>query len=1109
MSIAMDTHFKQGTLWYKDAVIYELHIKSFYDSNDDGIGDIRGLIQKLDYLKELGITALWLLPFYPSPRKDDGYDIADYRGVHPDYGNLKDFRFLLREAHDRGIRIITELVVNHTSDQNPWFQRARHAKSGSLHRDYYVWSDSADMYREARIIFKDFEASNWSWDPVAHSYFWHRFYSHQPDLNYDNPQVEKEIHRILDFWFAMGVDGLRLDAVPYLYEREGTSCENLPETHAFLKRLRRHVDERFTDRILIAEANQWPEDTVAYYGDGDECHMAFHFPIMPRLFMALRSEDRFPIIDILDQTPTILESCQWAMFLRNHDELTLEMVTDEERDYMYAAYARDARMRINLGIRRRLAPLLDNDRRRIELMNILLFSLPGTPVLYYGDEIGMGDNYYLGDRDGVRTPMHWSGDRNAGFSRANPQSLYLPVIIDPEYHYEAVNVENQQQNPASLLWWMKRAVSIRKRYRALPRGSIEFLMSENPKVLTFARVHGDETFLVVANLSRFSQYIEVDLSEYSGRIPVDVFSGQLFPGISGEPYLITLSPYGYYWFSLEPEVEKSSIPSDAALPEILVPGNWTGELSPTLIKELETRVLPRYLNTCSWFQDRIHGIRSVSVDDRISVSRSAEAMVMLILLVEYPSSTDRILLPLYWHSSEKPPTSIASMDRGAIARVHDEKARIILYDGIYHEGGRRMLLHLILEMNRVRGRLGHFQFEGRRHEMGHHRHHSQLVSARKGVSSMVLGDEYLFKLYHILEPGIRPEQEVVAFLSEKQRFPYVAPYLGKLVYEEKSSNAYTVGLLQSFTHQETDAWTLTTDAVRRYFIRVLSGNKNREMPPERLTFGLSGFAEDKSLEESIGALTLDQMRLLGRRTAELHIALSSSDTARGFVPEAFSNLSQRSLYQTLRSRMLKGFQSVKAAKKKTLPAREQEELGFMISNEEPVLDFLKFMITRTISGKKIRIHGNYDLRQIYYTGRDFLIVNFSGDQSLPSSQRRLMDSCLKDVASLLCSLHEAVFHVLHRDDLVRPEDVPDLGAWSEIWFRYLAALILTTYRERLSNEALIPDEDDGYEMLMIAFMLEKTIQEIQSNLVRSPESLLIPLKAFRLFIRARSMTVKA
>src|SRR5580698_9131504 len=539
--------------WYKDAILYEVHVRAFFDSVTDGIGDFGGLTQKLDYLEDLGVTAVWLLPFCPSPLRDDGYDISNYTDVHPSYGTLRDFRTFLRAAHDRGLRVITELVLNHTSDQHAWFQRSRRAAPGSRWRNFYVWSDTPEKYRDARIIFKDFETSNWTWDPLAKAYYWHRFYSHQPDLNYDNPEVQKTMFRVLDFWLELGVDGLRLDAVPYLYEREGTSCENLPETHEFLKKLRKHVDEKYGDRMLLAEANQWPDDSVAYFGQGkgDECHMAFHFPLMPRLFMGLRMEDRVPIVDILEQTPPIPETAQWALFLRNHDELTLEMVTDEERDYMYRIYAQIYQARLNLGIRRRLAPLLGNDRRRIELLCALLFSLPGTPVMYYGDEIGIGENIYLGDRNGVRTPMQWSADKNAGFSRANPQSLYLPINLDPENHYEAVNVDVQQRNPYSLLWWMRRLITLRKRWRAFGQGTLEFLQPENRKILACIRRFENETILVVANLSRFSQQVELDLAAYKSFTPIELFGRTPFSAITDKPYTLSLGPHAFFWFSLE------------------------------------------------------------------------------------------------------------------------------------------------------------------------------------------------------------------------------------------------------------------------------------------------------------------------------------------------------------------------------------------------------------------------------------------------------------------------------------------------------------------------------------------------------------------------------
>src|SRR5437870_2532845 len=589
------------SLWYKDAIIYELHVRTFHDSNADGIGDFRGLIEKLDYLQELGISAIWLLPFYPSPLKDDGYDIANYLDVNPNYGTLDDFRAFLDAAHERGLRVITELVINHTSDQNPWFKKSRRAAPGSPEREVYVWSDTPEKYKDARIIFKDFETSNWSWDPIAKSYYWHRFYSHQPDLNFDNPAVHEVVEQVCDFWLKLGVDGLRLDAVPYLYEREGTNCENLPETHVYLKKLRSHIDAHFSGRMLLAEANQWPEDAVSYFGNGDESHMNFHFPLMPRMFMALQMEDRFPIIDILEQTPAIPDNCQWAMFLRNHDELTLEMVTDEERDYMWRVYANDPTARINLGIRRRLAPLLANSRRKMELLNTMLLSMPGTPIIYYGDEIGMGDNIYLGDRNGCRTPMQWSPDRNAGFSRANPQQLYLPVTIDPEYHYEAINVENQQKNLSSLLWWTRRVIAMRRNFKAFSRGSLEFLYPDNAKVLAFLRRWENETIVVVANLSRFAQSAELDLSRFAGYVPMEVFSRNLFRPIRKSRYVITLGPHAHYWFALHAPTDGRRAPRKKVVPVINAPIELEKLLTNGQRATIEGEILPRYLQTCRWF----------------------------------------------------------------------------------------------------------------------------------------------------------------------------------------------------------------------------------------------------------------------------------------------------------------------------------------------------------------------------------------------------------------------------------------------------------------------------------------------------------------------------
>ena len=698
-------------LWYKDAIIYELHVRAFHDSNGDGIGDFRGLHEKMDYLQDLGVTALWLLPFYPSPLRDDGYDIADYTDVNPIYGSLTDFKAVLREAHRRGLRVITELVINHTSDRHPWFERARRAAPGSTWRDYYVWNDTPDKFQDARIIFKDFEHSNWTWDATAKAFYWHRFYSHQPDLNFDCPAVQRAVLDTLDFWLDLGIDGLRLDAVPYLYERDGTSCENLPETHAFLKVLRRHVDEHYPSRMLLSEANQWPEDAVAYFGAGDESHMAFHFPVMPRLFMAIRMEDRFPIIDILQQTPAIPANSQWALFLRNHDELTLEMVTDEDRDYMYRVYAQDAHARINLGIRRRLAPLLENHRGKIELMNGLLFSLPGTPVLYYGDEIGMGDNIFLGDRNGVRTPMQWSPERNAGFSHTNPQRLFLPVVIDPEYHYQAINVEAQQNNTNSLLWWMKRLIGLRRRHHAFGRGSLEFLYPENHKVLVFVRRHEAEQILVVANLSRFVQCVELDLSPFKGAVPVELFGRSTLPAVGERPYQLTLGPYAFYWLLLEPASSPRPAPcQENRAPAIEVAGVWQNVFDGAAVEHLE-RILPTYLQTEHWFTGQGGTPTAARIVERIPFCHG-DAWMMLVQVEFTEGEPRRLVLPVTFRKETREAADAESMppDAARIARLTikgasgtDDQAGI-LFDALADKRFAQALLDACARHRRTRDR---------------------------------------------------------------------------------------------------------------------------------------------------------------------------------------------------------------------------------------------------------------------------------------------------------------------------------------------------------------------------------------------------------------------
>ncbi len=858
MSRAQDnrTGLDPEPFWYKSGVIYEVHVRAFYDANGDGSGDFRGLTEKLDYIKDLGVTAVWLLPFYPSPLKDDGYDISDYCGVHPMYGTLGDFKQFLREAHRRGLRVITELVLNHTSDQHPWFQRARRAKPGSRWRNFYVWSDSPKKYHDARIIFKDVEVSNWTFDPLAKAYFWHRFFSHQPDLNYDHPEVHRAIFKVVDFWLDLGVDGLRLDAVPYLYEREGTNCENLPETHAFLKQLRAHVDEKYRDRMLLAEANQWPEDAVAYFGQGrgDECHMAFHFPLMPRLFMALRMEDRLPIVDILEQTPPIPETCQWALFLRNHDELTLEMVTDEERDYMYRVYAQAHQARLNLGIRRRLAPLLGNDRKRIELLNALLFSLPGTPVLYYGDEIGLGDNIHLGDRNGVRTPMQWSSDKNAGFSRANPQSLYLPIILDPAYHYEAVNVEAQLANPHSLLWWMRRMLALRKRWRALGEGQCEFLQPDNHKILSYILRHGNETLLVVANLSRFTQPVELDLSKFKNLVPVELFGRTKFPAIGDAPYFLTLGPHNFFWFSLEPGLSpapaKSEAGTPAPLPTLTVAESWQDLFAGKPRAKFEA-LLPDVLKSRPWFSDVGKTIKLVTLKEVFEVPLETETTgqssvnapqrlptettaALTLLQIEYvDANPEWLALPLAFAAD----AAHAASAEHALARLigADGASRGVVQEALAHPPFARALLNWIRHRERLHrppGIVEATRTPALREILNDTPAPEPVLrESGDGNAMLVFGDRLVLKFFRRLIPGVNPELEVGRFLTEK-KFPHCPRWLGALEYRPAADTPMTLAVAKTVVPHAQSAWDFTLEALGRYYDRVFADAEQGYRPPD-------------------------------------------------------------------------------------------------------------------------------------------------------------------------------------------------------------------------------------------------------------------------------------
>lgn len=1095
-----DNYLEDDPLWYKDATIYQLHVKTFYDSDGDGIGDFRGLTQKLDYIKELGINAIWLLPFYPSPLRDDGYDIADYFRVHPNYGTLKDFRKFLNEAHRRGIRIITELVVNHTSDQHEWFQKSRRANPGTKWRDFYVWSDAPDKYLDARIIFKDFETSNWAWDPVAKAYYWHRFYSHQPDLNYDNPEVQNAIFRVIDFWMGMGVDGMRLDAVPYLFQREGTNCENLPETYEFLKKLRSHVDKKFKNRMLLAEANQWPEDVIAYFGDGDTCHMAYHFPIMPRMYMASWMEDRFPLVDIMDQTPGIPDNCQWALFLRNHDELTLEMVTDEERDYMYRVFAKDTTARINLGIRRRLSPLFGNHRRKLEIMNFILFSLPGTPIVYYGDEIGMGDNYYLGDRNGVRTPMQWSADRNAGFSRANPQKLYLPVTIDPEYHYESVNVENQQKNRSSLLWWMKRVIDMRKKFRAFGRGTIEFLHPENPKILAFIRKYEDETILVVINLSRYSQVAELDLSEYEGYVPIEVFSKNRFPEILNSPYIFTLGFYNYFWFLLKKkEEETGAAERSESLPEIVTDKHWHSILSGKLGTKLED-ILAGYIAGTRWFAGKAKKIKDLEITEKIDLEENASRL--LFLQVNYIEDVPETYLFILSFASDENVREIYSANpESAICHIKSSSGDGIIYDGLYNERLRSRLLEIMEKKISLKGSGGSLGVVTTRAVKGLRKkikesggYRSQVIKAEQSNSSILYGNSYFLKLFRKLDEGINPDYEIGRFLTEKTNFKNTPPYLGTIEYQSDSS-AMTLGILQGYVLNEGDAWMYTQDSIDNYFDKVLPAGDGKpdisSLPVRESITAVSEIPEE--VRELIGPIYIDMAGLLGRRTAEMHLALSSDAEDPDFSPEPFSLLYQRSVAQSMSSLTKRVFQALRRYQKKLGP-EIQGRVSDLLSSEKEIRECYKALYIKKLSAMKIRIHGDYHLGQVLWLGNDFTIIDFEGEPVRPISERRLKKSPLRDVAGMIRSFHYAAYGALYRRTEFNGNETHETEEWSDFWYRYVSCKFLHDYLDTAKGASFIPDSEQELRIMLRTYLMEKAVYELGYELNNRPEWIAIPLR---------------
>ncbi len=1101
-----DFRIEEEPLWYKDAIIYEVHVRAFFDSDGDGIGDFRGLTEKLDYLKNLGVNAIWILPFYPSPLKDDGYDISDYVDIHPTYGNLSDFKIFLREAHRRGLRVITELILNHTSDQHSWFKRAREAELVDSHRDFYVWSDNQDKYKETRIIFKDFESSNWTWDSKAKAYFWHRFYSHQPDLNYDNPMVQKAILKTIDFWLELGVDGLRLDAVPYLFEREGTNCENLPETHQFLKKLRGHVDSKYKNRMLLGEANQWPEDAAAYFGNEDECHMAFHFPLMPRLFMAIRMEDRFPIIDILEQTPQVSETNQWALFLRNHDELTLEMVTDEERDYMYRVYAAEPQMRVNLGIRRRLAPLLGSHRRRIELMNGLLLSLPGTPVIYYGDEIGMGDNIYLGDRNGVRTPMQWSADRNAGFSRANPQKLYLPIIIDPEYHFEAINVEAQEKNPHSLLWWMRYLIGLRKRYKAFGRGTINFLNPKNHKIIAFIRHYQEENVLVVANLSRYVQFVELDLAKYKDMVPIELFGRTKFPVIGESLYFLTLGPHSFLWFSIEPKTKKPD-GSETSTLKIETSAIKVKDQIETIFEE-KTKVqleenLPDFLRKQHWFRGKAKHIKATTIKEVVPISTAYLALIQ----VKYTEGDiETYAVPFTYASAKKYDVLFREHPLSIITRLQIGTETGCLFDALFDKEFCQRLISIIERRRHYKSLEGEVvgvptRIISRNKEWESSQTEISLVRAEQNNTSVIFGKKFILKFFRCIEPGINPDWEIGTFLTQ-ENFPNVPPVAGGIHYITGRDTMLNIAILHDYIPNQGDAWYYTLESLSSFFDRILTLNSERasRILKDYQTFNFDNNFIPIEIVELIGGY-LTSVHILGQRTAELHTVLASAQIP-DFTPEPFSTLYQRSLYQSMRSLSRQVFQLLQL-KLTEMPEDLKPLAQRILDWESEIIERFQTITKKKISAMRIRCHNDYHLGQVLYNGKDFVIIDFEGEPSRPLTERRIKRSALRDVAGMVRSFHYAAYSELLRHRRIRSEDIIRLEPWLELWYKYVSGNFIRSYLDVVKEAPFLPKNREEFDLLFKSLLLEKAIYELGYELNNRPDWIVIPMRGIESILQEK------
>jgi maltose alpha-D-glucosyltransferase / alpha-amylase len=1095
-------------LWYKDAIIYQAHVRAFLDTNHDGVGDFRGLTEKLDYLEGLGVDTVWLLPFYPSPLRDDGYDIADYENIHPAYGTLADFDRFIAEAHRRNIRVITELVINHTSDQHPWFQAARRAPAGSRERNFYVWSETNQKYLGVPIIFSDTEKSNWTWDDVAGAYYWHRFFHHQPDLNFDNPDVLNAVVKVMHFWLDRGVDGMRLDAVPYLIEREGTPCANLEETHTVLKRIRAEMDARHANRLLLAEANQWPADVRPYFGDGDECHMAFHFPLMPRMYMALRQEDRHPIVEILRQTPDIPDTCQWGIFLRNHDELTLEMVTDDERDYMYQTYAADPQMLINGGIRRRLAPLMENSRRRIELMTSLLFSLPGTPVIYYGDEIGMGDNIYLGDRNGVRTPMQWTGDRNAGFSRADAARLYAPPISDPVYGFPAVNVEGQERSPFSLLNWMKRMISQRKQHAVFGRGTIEFLLARNRKVLAYVRRDKDEVILCVANLSRSIQPVELDLSPFQGLSPIEMLGQTEFPRITDRPYFLSLGAYAFHWFRLQqpaPMVtERSTSPETAAsvptLPPLMVGPVWDTVFDGTVRTLVERDFLGPFLQRQPWVQGT--GLRSARFIDWGALRRGAEPMFATIVEADFEDGVRQYFLPLVLIPLDHAKAVVERVPQAVLATVTGARRGVML-DAWQDDRFAELLLHAVDAGETFVTRRGvvHARqlsvYPQLRRDAGPLPVSRLAVATEPRASSIKYGTTLGLKLLRRVESGVHPEVEITQHLTQAVGFTHGLRIGAVLDYERRDTSGESgaiVGMIQEGIESQADGWTYTMEWLGRYFDQVAS----RKSLPLGVLPGLSelAVAQPPAVIQDVMGVYLETASALGRRTADMHAALGADVTDAAFSPEPFGkddilHASREAMARA--DRVLQALSAALGSKYSRLPPEAVPQAQRLLESRAALLARIRAFTPADSSAAKIRIHGDYRLAQVLMVEGDFYIQNFEGHPSWPASAQREKQSPLRDVASMIRSFSYASRAALMKHPAPTPADAGALQSWERVWQTWAAAAFLNGYLSFTPRIAELVGESDSRDRLLGLFTIDRALRELDGELNNRPDWAGIPL----------------